>query len=196
MLLSTLKQFNWVDIAAIILLMRIGYVALKNGFFVELLKLLGTIFAVYLSLHYYIIFSDYMGSRIGIKNTQIEFVSVIAFVALAISGYLVFVLLRAVFSRFIQMEAVPRLHKWGGFILGLLRGILLFSLITFIFLISGFSYLTHSVQNAYSTKFFFKIAPATYTSLWDGIAAKFMTQEKFNQAVPEVQKSLEQEQKE
>lgn len=191
MLLSTLKQFNWIDIFAIILFIRIGYIALKNGFFVELLKLLGTILALYLSLHYYIIFSDYIISRIGTKSVDTEFVRIIAFIALAILGYLIFMLLRAVFSRFIQMEAVPTLHKWGGFILGILRGVVLLSLLIFIFVISPFSYLTHSVKNAYYGKFLFKIAPTAYSNLWNGIASKFMTQEKFNESVWEAQKNLE-----
>lgn len=191
MFLTTLKQFNWIDILAIILLIRIGCVALKNGFFVELLKLLGSILAVYLSLHYYTIFSNNIGSRIGIEKKPTELITVSAFILLAILGYLVFMLLRALFSRFIQMEAVPTLHKWGGFILGIFRGIILLSLLIFVFVISPFNYLTHSVQNAYFGKFFFKIAPVAYSRLWNGITSKFMAQEKFNPAVLEAQKHLE-----
>ena len=55
MIVEIIKQFNWVDIFVIILSVRVLYIAVKNGLPVELFKLLGTIAAIYLSLHYYTI---------------------------------------------------------------------------------------------------------------------------------------------
>lgn len=191
MLFNALRQLNWVDSLALILLIRISYVAIKNGFFVELLKFLGTLLAVYLSLHYYIVFSDDIASRIGLKKIPPAFLKTFIFVALAIWGYFIFRLLRATLSRFIQMETVPTLNKWGSFILGIGRGILGVSLIIFAFVISGFNYFVLSVQDAYTSKFFLRVAPATYSRLWNNVASKFMTQEKFNQTTQELQKNLE-----
>jgi len=189
-LLNVLKQFNWVDILFVILLIRICYVAIKNGFPVELFKFLGTVSAVYLSLHYYIIFPDYIVGRIGAKNIPLEYLTFFSFVGLAILGYLIFILLSKVFSRFIQLEAVPNLNKWGSFILGIIRSFLLVSLIIFIFVIAPTAYFINSVNNSYSGKRLFKIAPTTYTWLWDSIMSKFRTQEKFNDAILKVQTSL------
>lgn len=191
-LLNTLKQFNWLDILVIIILIRILYVAIKNGFSVELFKLFGTIFSVYLSMHYYIIISNYIGSRIGAKKVLLELLATLCFIVLAILAYLIFMLLRTVFSRFIKLEAAPKLNKWGGFIFGMVRGVLLISLIIFIFVISPFGYLKNSVNNAYSAKPLFKVASNTYSWLWNSITSKFMTQEKFNKTVLEVQQSLTQ----
>ena len=188
-LLDILKQFNWVDIFFVILLIRICYVALKNGFSVELFKLLGTISAVYLSLHYYIIFPDYIVGRIGAKNIPLEYLTFFSFIALAILGYLIFMLLSKVFSRFIQMEAVPNLNKWGSLILSIIRSFLLVSLIIFIFVIAPTGYFRNSVNNSYSGKRLFTIAPTTYTWLWNSIMSKFRTQEKFNDAILKVQAS-------
>lgn len=193
MLLSTLKQFNWVDIFVVILLLRITYIAMKNGFSIELFKLLGTVLATYLSLHYYLIFSDYIGSRIGVNNIPLAYLTSLIFVVLGLLGYLVFVVLRNVFYRFIKMEAVPNLNKWGGLIFGLARGALLVSLIIFILVTAPFGYLKDSVSSSYSGKRLFKIAPSVYSGLWNNIASKFITQEKFNQAILEVPRSLESE---
>jgi len=189
-LLNILKQFNWVDIFFVILLIRICYVAIKNGFPVELFKLLGTLSAVYLSLHYYIIFSDDIVNRIGVKNIPLEYLSFFSFIALAALGYLIFMLLSKVFSRFIQMQAVPNLNKWGSLILSMMRGFLLVSLIIFILFIAPTGYFRNSVNNSYSGKRLFKIAPTTYTWLWNSIMSKFRTQEKFNETILEVQTSL------
>jgi len=189
-LLNILKQFNWVDVFFVILLIRICYVAIKNGFSVELFKLLGTLSAVYLSLHYYIIFSDDIVSRISEKFKPLEDLTFFSFIALAVLGYLIFMLLGKVFSRFIQMEAVPNLNKWGSLILSIMRGFLLVSLIIFVFVIAPWGYFRNSVNDSYSGKRLFKIAPMTYTWLWDSIMSKFRTQERFNETILEVQTSL------
>jgi uncharacterized membrane protein required for colicin V production len=191
MFLAILKQLNWVDVVVVIILIRIGYVALKNGLVLELFKFLGTILATYLSLHYYIIFSEYLGSRMGLKNIPWEFLVLLSFIILAILGYLILVVLRKIFSRLIKLEAVPKLNKWGGFILGIARAFLSISLIMFILIISGRSYLKESVKASYSGSYLFSIATSTYTSLWNGIMSKFMPVEKFNKTIPEIQKALD-----
>lgn len=189
--MDILKQFNWVDIFYVIILIRIGYVAVKNGFPVELFKLLGILLAAYLSLHYYIIFSDYIVGRIGEKALPLQDdITFLSFIALAILGYLIFMLLGRVFSRFIQMEAVPNLNKWGSLILSIMRSFLCVSLLIFILVISPWGYFRDSVNNSYSGKRLFKIAPAAYTWLWDSIMSKFSTQEKFNETIFKVQANL------
>ncbi len=189
-LLNILKQFNWVDIFCVILLMRICYVALKNGFPIELFKLLGTVLAIYLALHYYIIFPDYLINSTGIKNIPLEYLTFSSFIVLSIVGYFIFMLLSKAFSRFIQMEAVPNLNKWGSLILGIFRSLLLISLIIFIFVIAPAAYFRKSVNNSYSGKRLLKITPATYTWVWDSIMSKFRTQEKFNDSILKVQATL------
>jgi membrane protein required for colicin V production len=189
-LLETLKQFNWVDILFVILLLRTCYIAVKNGFPSEFFRLLGIILATYLSLHYYINFSDYINSFTGKKNAPPEYLTLITFLVLVVAGYLLFALLGRLVSRFIQLEAVPVLNKWGSFILAIVRSFLLVSLIIFIFVIAPGTYFKNSVANSYSGKRLFKIAPATYTWLWDSVMSKFMAQEKFNGSVLKVQPNL------
>lgn len=189
-LLNSLNQFNWIDIFFVILLIRIGYVALKNGLPIELFKFLGTVCAIYLSLHYYIIFSDYFVGLTGVKKAPVEYVTSFSAVILAVSGYLIFVLLRHVFSRFIHLEAVPNLDKWGSLISGIIRSFLLVSLIIFIFAILPRDYFRKSVNNSYSGRRLFKIAPTTYTWLWNNIMSKFRTEEKFNETIHQVQTNL------
>lgn len=188
MLLNILKQFNWVDIFVVIALFRMGYIATKNGLPTELFKLLGTISAVYLSMHYYTLWAGLLKGYIAIKSADF-----LAFIVLVILGYLVFMLLGKLFLRFIQMEAAPNLNKWGGFILGVIRGVLAVSLIIYVFVISPFGYLKNSVNKAYSAKALFKVAPDTYAWLWNNIMSKFRPEEKINPTVSGVQANLTQE---
>ncbi len=193
MFLSIVKQFNWVDILVVILLFRIGYIAIKNGLPAELFKLLGIISAIYLSLHYYTALSDWIRAHIAAeKKMPLEFLDFLVFLVLAILGYLIFVLLRSIFYRFIKMEAVPRLNKWGGLALGVARGFLLVGLVIFMLVISSISYLKNSVKNSYSGRQLFNVATSTYSWLWNAIASKFMPGEKFNRTILEVQENLAQ----
>jgi uncharacterized membrane protein required for colicin V production len=175
MLLEMIKQFNWLDILIIIILFRIGYIATKIGIPVEFFKFLATIVALYLSLHYYTNLSDWLVQRVP---------NFLSFLFLAIVGYLILVPPRMVFSRFIKMEATPNLNKWGGLVLGIARGFLLVSLVTFTLVISGSGYLKKSVTNSYLARRVFNVAPKTYAWLWKAIVSKFMSGEKLNEAIP------------
>jgi uncharacterized membrane protein required for colicin V production len=189
MQLDTIRQFNWADIFVVILLLRIGYIALKSGLTIELFKLLGITLATYLSLHYYIAWAGFMQGLGAMKKIPLEFLSFVSFLALAVLGYLIFVVLRSLFYRFIKMETVPNLNKWGGFVLGIARAILLASLIMFILVISPISYFKNSVNGAYLGKRILKVSPITYSLIWNNLASKFMAKEKFNEAVLEVQEN-------
>lgn len=179
-LLNTIRQFNWIDIFVVILLIRTGYIAIRNGLPIEFFKLLGTVAAVYAAMHYYLSLANLFGGSFP----------ALVFIALALFTYFIFVILRTLFYRFIKMEAVPRFNQWGGFIIGITRGILFISLMMFIFIILPGSYFKNSVRDAYSGKYFVPLAPATYSKLWNGIFSKFMPQEKINQTVNETVSSL------
>jgi len=185
MIISTLKQFNWVDIFVVVILIRVCWAAVKGGFLAEFFKILGTIAAIYLALHYYTGLSDSIGERIPFKNVPLDFLDFVFFIVLAITGYLLFVVLRQAILKFINMEPIAQLNKWGGLILGITRAFLLSSLLIFMLLISSISYLKNSVINSFSGEYFSKIAPGVYASIWNGVTSKFMVKEKFNQTVLE-----------
>ncbi len=191
MLLDILKGLNWLDIAVVIFLFRIVYVAMNSGLPVELFKLLGTLLAIYLSLHYYTNLSDYLGSLIpSLKNIPLDFMDFISFIVLAVLGYIIFVFLREGFSRFIKMEAVPYLNKYAGMLLGIIRSFLFTGLLIFILAISTINYFGESVKSSYLGNRFFKITPAIYSFLWNNVMSKFMPGEKFNSTVLEVKNKL------
>lgn len=189
-LLDILKQLNWVDFFVIIIILRIGYIAIKNGLPIEFFKLLGAVLAVYLAMHYYTLWSNFLGGRLGQGKMPLKLLDFLSFLILVILGQFIFIFLRNIFCRFIKMEATPILNKWGGLILGIARAGLVTSLIIFILVISSIGYLKNSVKDSYSGKYLIKVAPDTYGILWNKVASKFMTKEKFNEAVPNAQEEL------
>lgn len=190
---NVIQRFNWVDIFVIILSLRILYIAFKTGFVSELFKLLGTLLAVYVGMHYYTAFSDLLRSRFGLeKKIPLDFLDFICFILLVAVSYLVGILFRQVFCRLIKLEAVPRLNQWGGLIIGIFRAVLLAGLFVFIFSITSIQYLHNKAAGSYFGNDLIKVAPQAYSSIWNGFMSKFMPSEKFNTTIPEVQKNFNQ----
>jgi len=187
-----ISQLNWVDIFLWILAIRLCFVAIKSGIAVELFKILGTICAIYIAMHYYTHLSDWLGELLPQipEGTPLEFVDFLAFAILAIGTYASFVLLRSIFCRFIKMEALPQLNKWGGFVLGIVRAYLLLGIMIYMMAISSTNYLINSALDSYSGKYFLNVAPDTYSWLWNNLGSKFSPKEKFNKTVTEVQEGF------
>ncbi len=167
MLLEILNKLNWVDLVLIVIFLRVVWIGTRTGLPIELFKFLGTVSATYLALHYFTIFSDSLKHilPLTVKASPIELIDFVSFVILVITGYLIFTALRFLFYRFLKMEAVPLLSRWGGFILGIARGILLTSLIVFMLVISSISYFKNSCARSYSGKTLFNLAPQAYNWL-------------------------------
>lgn len=186
-ILSYLKQLNWIDILAVILLARICYVAIKRGLTTEIFKLLGIVCAIYLACHYYIRASIFLNSFLSLKGAAgVNFLNSLVFSVLIFLGYYFFVLIRVVFSFLIRMEAVSLLNHWGAFILGIARSCLFISLFFFIIAISNISYLKNTLSDSVLGPQLFKLTPKVYASLWNNLMSRFIDKEAFNQAVFQV----------
>ena len=186
MILSYLKQLNWLDIFAVILLIRIGYIAVKTGFTTEIFKLLGTIFAIFLAGHYYIRLGIFLSSFISIKEQAgINFLNFLVFILLVFLGYFVFAIIRRAFTILIKMEAVSLLNRWGAVILGIVRWSLFISLLFLIISISNINYLKDSLLGSLSGPKLIRIAPGVYASIWNNLMSRFMDKKVFNKELLE-----------
>ncbi len=190
MILEIVKQFNWLDVFILLFIVRMIYIGARTGFFIELFKLVGIIFTIYISFHYYIALGDFVKDRYAPETVPIDFLDFLIFVSLAIAVYLIFVFLRNVVFHFIKMETVPILSKWGGFILGIIRGIFTISLVIYIFAISCMPYLITSAQKSYLGGRLLNISVSTYSGIWDGFMSKFGSDEKINSVIIENQNTF------
>jgi uncharacterized membrane protein required for colicin V production len=143
-----------------------------------------------MALHYYTYLTDVIQNRIQLNGMPLEFLDFFVFVILALLGYFIFVALRIFLSRFMKLEAISALNKWGGFALGLFRGFFLIGLVSFALAISSTAYLSESVKSSYLGKRSFTIAPNAYKWLWSNIGSKFMSNEKLNKDILEVENNF------
>ncbi len=187
MSLEIFAKTNWVDLVIVIVSCRICYVAMRTGFSVEIFKFFGALLSIYTSMHYYPFLSDFIGQFIKMEGDGLAFMDFISYIVLAVLGYALFILMRHTFARFIKLEAVPNLNKFGGLFLGMFRAVFLTSLIMFGCVISTLDYMKTSVHSSFLGTQILSVAPNTYAWMWDNLMSKFMTSEKFNNTILEVQ---------
>jgi len=129
------------------------------------------------------VLADVIRSGLNAKNDSLVPLDFVIFIALVILVFVIFFFLRRLFAKAMKIEIVPVLNKWGGFIFGLARTLLVASLLMFTLLLSGIGFLENGVKESYCARYIAGIAPSVYSSLWYGISSKFFTGEKFNDNV-------------
>ncbi|HNX81278.1 MAG TPA: CvpA family protein [Candidatus Omnitrophota bacterium] len=190
MLWAIVKSCNWVDVFILIILIRVCYISLKIGFVAEVFKLAGLLFSMYLACHYFTFISDLISTNVKLRYLPplmpVEFLDFIVFVLLVFVGYGLFVLLRETLGKLIHTEAVATLNKWGGLLVGFIRGVLLASLVAFMLSITSISYFKNSTYQSYFGSRLFYVTPVIYSGMWNGLISKFMVFEKYNKTVDEI----------
>lgn len=187
---NTIKQLNWVDIFVLILFFRILYIAFSKGIVVEFFKLLGTLLALYLTLHYYSTWARLASDRLGLQSVPLSVLEFTCFISLAFIGYGIFIFARFAIGKYVQTETLPTLDKWGGLVLGLGRSVILLAVFMFIFATTSFVYLKTSVEKSYLGSRIFYVGPSVYATMWNGLMSKLSPGEQFNKSVDEVSKNF------
>ncbi|MDD5431819.1 MAG: CvpA family protein [Candidatus Omnitrophica bacterium] len=178
-----LRQINWVDISIFVIICRVIFIAQEKGLAVESFKLLGTILATYLSLHYFVQLANFLRGNVILGSIPEHLFYFPSLLLLSTIGYLFFAFLRKLLIKFLKLEEAPGLNKWGGVILGALRSLLLSGLIIFILVFSSSAYLEKSIRNSYSANFFYRVPSAVYSAIWNGLLCKLISNESFNNMV-------------
>jgi uncharacterized membrane protein required for colicin V production len=186
--IAFLKHLNWIDLAVVIIFARILFISLKNGIGAEIFKVLGALLASYLSLHYYRTVAGYFTARLALDQTAVATVEFIVFAVFACLGYAFFSLLRLLLKRFMNMEVVPAISKFGGICLGIIRASLLASLLLYSLMVTVNPYMRKSIKSSFSGMQVVYCAPSVYGFFWHAVMSKLAPHEKFNSAVFEIEK--------
>jgi uncharacterized membrane protein required for colicin V production len=187
---ETLVQFNWVDIMSVCIIILTAYKGARKGFVIEIFKLLAVVLSLSVSLHYFSKTSDSLLEYF--PQIKMAFSDMICFSVLAILAYLAVTAAREAIRRFIKTEAVSGLHKWGGLILGLIRGALFTSLLLISFYFLNVNYLIGSASKSYLGSRLVSAGIKAYEFTFGGIVSKFIPGDGLNKVIYEV---LEEERK-
>lgn len=189
--LTFLKKFNWLDIFVLIILLRTTYVAIKSGVFIEFFKLLGTLLGCFVALHYFTQLSDFTVQSVPLfKEVNVVVFDFFSFFLLLLTGYMLFVIIREAFFKFVKTETASAINRWGSTFLGIVRGFIVSSLIIFLLSIPVFAYFNNSVKSSFSGRHLIKVSTGIYGYLWKNLASKFMPSAESNKSVLEIQDSV------
>lgn len=101
--MEIIKNFQWIDIVAAIVFIRVVYISTHHGLLNESIKLVGVVFAVFFAVEYYPVF---FGTGLGgIKKGILDFSS---FLIIFLSVVGAFGLIRRFLSSIFKIEELPR----------------------------------------------------------------------------------------
>lgn len=154
------QRINWVDVLVVILLIRTSYIGAKNGLAIEISKISGVLFGLYLGLRYYSEAGAWITSKISLPQEIAEGLSLfslllISIAALKLTGFGL--------SKVFKVTFADKVSKWGGFLAGFLRGGLILSLLFMICSVIQVEYFVKSIEERSLTgPGIQKIAPFMY----------------------------------
>lgn len=165
------QRINWVDILIVILLIRTSYIGARTGLSIEIFKIIGVLLGLYFGMKYYSLIGSWIASKVSFPPEVSEG---IAFLILLLISVLILKLVTLGLEKIVKLTFADKLSKWGGFLVGLLRGGLILSLLFAFFGIIQVDYLVKSVEERSLTgPAIEKIAPFTYQAFSKATLGEF-----------------------
>ena len=187
MFMEFIRRFNWVDLLILAFLVRIVYSSIQAGIVVELLKLLGALFTVFVCFHYYVHVGMFLHR---ITMAPAAWTPPVAFLLLWILLFVLCWLIRKGLLMLFTIEAQSFINKWGAVLLGICRFFVVGSMVFFLFMTTGDKYLEKMSLEAFSQKVVLPVAPKIYNGVCDGFVIKLFPAEKINPDVGEQLKKV------
>ena len=161
--MGIITKINWIDILAVIIVVRISYVALQDGLSHEIFPLIGAVLTAAMSIHYY---RDLASFAQNMVSLPIPLLNMLAFLTLVIGLGLIFKLARALVDALMKVTWHPLAEKSGGLIFGLLRASVVVSIVFTLMSLTPLSYLQYSIKERSLTgSYFLKVAPGISSKL-------------------------------
>ena len=180
MFLNLISSINWIDLLIIGFGVRIIYIGIKNGFVTELFKLAGVLCAIFITFHYYTGLAKLLHNHIPVSESLLV---VSCFGVLLTLVLLLFKLIREGTMLIFKIQAHPLLDQWGGFVISILRSLLVGSLILISLQLFEIDYLQKNGKKSLFHPYLFDLSPKFYEGCYKGFVSKFFPNENLNPAV-------------
>jgi len=184
MITHLIKSINWIDIALVILVVRIIFAGVQNGFISEFFKSLGVVFAVFVSLHYYSFLA-----AIAAQKTHFNWAywDLVIFALLWLLVTLFFRLMRLGLVYLFKAQTNHEgFNKYAAGIVAVGRGLLVSSMTLFLILLMHNGALTRMSLHSYSFKIAGHAAVGTYSFLYKHLIDKLSPGEHYNSTASHV----------
>ncbi|MCR4336745.1 MAG: CvpA family protein [Candidatus Omnitrophica bacterium] len=179
---------NLIDVMVVGILLRSIYIGFRQGAVVELFKLLGMIFAIFLCLHYYLQASALITEHLDIGAPTNEF---FAFAFLWLMIFVVFKIVYEGIAILIRNKIPDGINKIAGITLGLTRGILVGSLAIALVYVSKNNFLTSQAQQSFGGFYVAHISIDIYEGIYYRLIKPAFPSEEKNEALKDFGKKEE-----
>lgn len=162
--MDAILRLNWVDVLAVIIILRISYISFQRGLSHEIFPLVVSIVTITLSLRYYTSISFFI--KHNMMNINIYVLNFIVFLSLiALLGF-IGKFLRAILDMIIKVTWHPLIERFGGLIIGSMRSVVVTSMVLIAIALVPVSYLQWSIRDRSLTgMYFLRVGPAIYEKL-------------------------------
>ena len=158
-----INQFNWIDVVAVVLLVRLGYMGGSLGLSAELTKFLGVLVGFFVGFHWYQTIGEWVATRSILTH---EWSAAIALATLAFAAYLAVVIVVRLMQQAVTIQFAPALNKVGGVAVGLLRAGFVMSVMLVACQQLPSEYLRTSIQErSWSGRYWIRVAPTVYDAV-------------------------------
>ena len=175
----TALGFNSVDILIVVIIASAIYIRRKDGIVAELFKLLGIFCTIFITLHYYARFADFLRVQFFGKEAATEF---FAFCLLFSVFFLTFAFISGGWSLILKIKSFAIVDRWGNVVLSLVRGYFICSMIFLALILSGQDFFVSRARKSVSNALFSGAAVELYRASYSNLVEKFFPDEEVSEA--------------
>lgn len=180
MTMAWLGRLNWIDLVVGLIFVRIIFVGINTGFVIEFFKFLGTLFTVFVCLHY---FSPLSGLLTSFTSSPLVIAVCVTFLLFWLFLFLLCKIIRDGLLMVFSIEAQAFVDKWGGALVALARACLVASMVLFFFLLTENSYLEGMTARSLSGRYLAPVSPGVYRTIHESLVAKLFSGDRLNSEV-------------
>lgn len=171
---------NGIDLLMAVVVAISVYIRRNDGIVAELFKLFGVLCTVFITLHYYVRFANFLEDQFFGNEVNAE---MFAFCLLSVLFFVAFALISNGWDLILRIKSFGWLDNWGNVALSMVRGYFICSMIFLALLLTGNEQVGTLAVKSVSRVIFQKGAVSFYRATYGGIIKDFFQAEKINEKV-------------
>lgn len=160
---NMLSQWNWIDVVAIVCVLRFGYVGATQGFGSELARIVGLLSGILVGFRWYQTAGDWLANRTLLSH---EWAAALSLVVIVLAVYVAVGLVIRLGEKAVSLKFAPALDKSGGVALGIVRAMLVLSVALVTLQQLPSDYVRASIdERSWSGRYLARVAPSMYDTV-------------------------------
>ncbi|MCK5013045.1 MAG: CvpA family protein [Candidatus Omnitrophica bacterium] len=175
---ATATHLNIIDIFMAFVIAGVISWGAREGIITEIFKLLGVFCAIFVTLHYYAGFADFLKVQFFGEDVSTE---LFALTVLGVLTFVTFILISKGWVLILKIKIHEKIDRYGGIVLSLVESYFACGLIFFALLLANYDYVLTKTRQSMSRNIFGYVAVDFYRATYSNVIEKFFPSEKINE---------------